>query len=133
MRCHQEKEYDQDVSQLVKDIMSNIDTRYANIVNLEEMQARDRYRKFNTNNESLCGEDGSFVAQAGDAGGDAAEASPAADSSAGDGPDPEETEEEIALEKAELEEYRLKDRDISVFKTIASHSKFLNARFFCAL
>ncbi len=99
------------VSQLVKDLMSNIDTLYARIVNLEEMQSRDMYRKFKTNNESLCGEDGSSEAQAGDAGGDAAEAAPAADASAGDGSDPEETEEEIALKKAELEEYRLKERE----------------------
>ncbi len=121
------------ISELVNGLIANIDTLCKRIEDLEEMQDRDNYRKFKTNNESLCGEDDSSEAQAGDAGGDAGEASPAADASAGDGSDPEETEEEIALEKAELEEYRLKDRDISVFKNIALHSKFLNARFFCAL
>ena len=99
------------VSQLVKDLMSNIDTLYTRIVNLEEMQARDMYRKFKTNDESLCGEDGSSEAQAGDAGGDAGEAAPAADASAGDGSDPEKTEKEIALKKAELEEYKQKEKE----------------------
>ena len=126
MKCH-EKAYsdaieacdtimkkvdDPAVSQLVKDLMSNIDTLYARIVNLEEMQSRDMYRKFKTNNESLCGEDGSSEAQAGDAGGDAAEAAPAADASAGDGSDPEETGEDAALKTAELEECRLKDKEL---------------------
>ena len=100
------------VSELVNGLMANIDTLYKRIEDLEEMQDRDNYRKFKTNNESLCGEDDSGEAQAGDAGGDAGGNAPVADASSGaaapgEGSDPEETgeetEEEIALKKAEPE------------------------------
>ena len=127
------------VSELINGLMANIDTLYKRIEDLEEMQDRDNYRKFKTNNESLCGEDDSGEAQAGDAGGDAGDNAPVADASSGaaapgEGSDPEETgeetEEEIALKKAELEEYRRKEREArrALAELVRKTGRALNAK-----
>ena len=131
------------VSELVNGLMANIDTLYKRIEDLEEMKDRDNYRKFKTNNESLCGEDDSGEAQAGDAGGDAGGNAPVADASSGaaapgEGSDPEETgeetgeetEEEIALKKAELEEYRRKEREArrALAELVRKTGRALNAK-----